>query len=347
MFSIKTLLAPVLLASYAAAHGMVHQVTVNGVTDTGRIPGNGGGRDSAIRQISTQDPNYGANNPALTCGPNARRAANVLDVNPGDTMSFKWTTANPNQVWPHNTGPIMTYLASCGEQSCADFDASNARFFKIHQAGARNGRWAQADLMNGAPATAQIPANLAPGNYLVRHEIIALHLANNGPRQAEFYPSCTQIRVGGSGAGRPLDSELVSIPGAYDDNHRGLYRYDSNNYQFPGPAVAAFVNGGPSGGAPSTGGGNGGSGNNNGNGNGNGNANDEGAPSSTKKQASSTAAGDAPSATAVNNGAAGSSKPKQKCKATRRSVDKTVYPRHFSRIMRRALKSGALAPASH
>ena len=106
-------------------------------------------------------------------------------------------------------------------------------------------------LDDGGVDTVTIPSNLAPGNYLIRHEIIALHLATQR-RGAEFYPACTQLRIGGSQTGKPADSELVSFPGAYSDDDPGIYDPDVYNpavpYQFPGPNVAAFV-------AASTGGG--------------------------------------------------------------------------------------------
>ena len=58
-----------------------------------------------------------------------------------------------------------------------------------------------------------IPPTLAPGEYIVRHEILALHIASL-PMGAQFYPHCIQIRVTSGGA-----SELpkgIAIPGAYD-----------------------------------------------------------------------------------------------------------------------------------
>jgi hypothetical protein len=57
---------------------------------------------------------------------------------------------------------------------------------------------------------------------LVRHEIIALHLANQ-KGGAEFYPSCQQIRVGGSGTGVPTEDELLTFPGSYSDDDPGIY----------------------------------------------------------------------------------------------------------------------------
>jgi hypothetical protein len=93
--------------------------------------------------------------------------------------------------------------------------------------------------VNGKPASVTLPTQVAPGDYLVRHEIIALHLAVT-LGGAEFYPSCTQIRVGGSQTGTP--NQTVSFPGAYNDNDPGIYDpsiYSSGaSYTFPGGPVS-------------------------------------------------------------------------------------------------------------
>ena len=84
-----------------------------------------------------------------------------------------------------------------------------------------------------------LPNEIAPGDYLVRHEIIALHLAVT-QGGAEFYPSCTQIRVGGSQTGTP--NQTVSFPGAYNDNDPGIYDTSiyapGASYTFPGGPVS-------------------------------------------------------------------------------------------------------------
>ncbi|KAJ6480318.1 glycoside hydrolase family 61 protein, partial [Mycena sanguinolenta] len=74
---------------------------------------------------------------------------------------------------------------------------------------------------DGVPANVTLPTNIAPGPYLIRHELIALQLATllGG---AEFYPWCSQIRVGGGGTGVPTDNDLVTLPGAYSDTNPGI-----------------------------------------------------------------------------------------------------------------------------
>ena len=109
--------------------------------------------------------------------------------------------------------------------------------------------------MAGGQATITLPETLAPGNYLIRHEIISLHnaVAEGG---TEFYPACTQLSVGGSQKGGPTADELVTLPGAYSDTDPGILDpsvYDTGTeYIFPGPPIAAFV--GASAGSSSSGG---------------------------------------------------------------------------------------------
>jgi len=161
-------------------------------------------------------------------------------------MTFNWRTAS-NGSWPHDIGPMFTYMASCGNITCDKFDAINAQWFKIQESGRKDdGTWVQQELKDGGVAKAQVPANLAPGNYLVRHEILALHLATS-LGGAEFYAGCAQVRVDGNGTSVPQMKDLVSIPGAYKDNDPGVFVpnvFDvSATYVMPGPEVAILVNG--------------------------------------------------------------------------------------------------------
>jgi hypothetical protein len=244
------LLVPLLaLAPAALAHGVVSSVIIDGKTYSGNLP-NARKADSVIRQVSTQDPTKGATNAAVNCGPDASPATLVADANPGSIIEFDWTGGDGKSNWPHDTGPMITYMASCGSTTCDKFDSTTAKWFKIDEVGrVASGKWGQADLQSGKTAKVTIPNTLASGNYLIRHEIIALHLANS-MGGAEFYPSCTQLRVGGSQSGAPTSSELVSLPGAYSDNDPGIFAPNvfepDFQYEFPGPKVAAFVSGTPS-----------------------------------------------------------------------------------------------------
>jgi hypothetical protein len=150
---------------------------------------------------------------------------------------------------------------------------------------------------------------------MVRHEIIALHLAVTF-REAEFYPSCSQIKVGGNETGAPNPNECVTFPGGYSDNDPGIFDrqvYDpSAPYIFPGPPIASFVNGTTS---------------------------DGGNSGSTVSATTSTG-----TTTSTTTSTAGSAPPAQSSQASGESCRVTKFsnthsadasqPRHLSRIMR-------------
>ena len=95
--SLQFLLVPLVLASYVSAHGYVANFNVGGK----EYPGNGigrNGRASALRQVTSQDPIKGANNPAVNCGTGATRAQLIADARPGDVMTFDWRTASGGRV---------------------------------------------------------------------------------------------------------------------------------------------------------------------------------------------------------------------------------------------------------
>ncbi|KAH8105242.1 glycosyl hydrolase family 61-domain-containing protein, partial [Cristinia sonorae] len=247
MKSFTTLVVSVLAAlPYVAAHGFVSQVKIDGKSYKGRTPGSNNA-DSVIRTISSQNPIKGAHNPAVNCGTNAKRANLIADANPGSRLEFFWNGADMSH-WPHNIGPIISYLAEC-DGPCNQYDSTRAKWFKIDQKGKKSNSntWVQQDLFDSKPVSVTLPDNLKAGNYLLRHEIIALHLATD-QGGAEFYASCTQLRVGGNGRGVPSPNELVSIPGAYNDNDAGIYVpgvFGNGNYKMPGPAIAKLVQGAP------------------------------------------------------------------------------------------------------
>ncbi|KAK2464404.1 hypothetical protein APHAL10511_003552 [Amanita phalloides] len=252
----KFIFAVLLFVAYVAAHGFVHQIIIDGKAYLGNAPAATQGSPSVIRQISTIDPVKGSSNSNLNCGQNAQPAALIADAQPGSTVAVDWR-GNDLIHWFHNTGPIMTYMASCGDVTCDKFNPMQAKWFLIDEQGRYpNGTWAQASLNQGAMATVKIPSNLKAGNYMFRQELIALQLGVS-VGGAEFYPSCSQLRVGGSQAGQPQQSDLVSLPGAYSDTAPGIYDpnvYDpGSKYTFPGPPLASFIAGGSTGGS-STGG---------------------------------------------------------------------------------------------
>jgi hypothetical protein len=157
-------------------------------------------------------------------------------------------------------------------------------------------------------AKVSIPNSLTPGNYLIRHEIVALHLANE-MGGAEFYAGCAQLTVGGNGNKSPSDDELLMFPGAYKDDNKGIYVpsvFDRPlKYVFPGGDVAKLAagNGGSGGSTPS-----------------------------------SSSSADSPSNTGAPHGGSGSGS--GSCRLKKKSTSSTLkkrgvyHPKRYSRIMR-------------
>ncbi|TFY76507.1 hypothetical protein EWM64_g7505, partial [Hericium alpestre] len=201
------------LAPTALAHGYLANVTIDGTT-----------------HIDDIGPVKGADNPFMLCGQAAQLASQVAPANPGSVVEFLWKDGD-NTNWPHEIGPLMTYMARC-QGTCDTFNGTGAQWFKIDELGQKpnsNGvKWFQADVQQGQAISVTLPNDLAPGDYLLRHEIIALHLADS-LGGAEFYPSCTQVRVGGAGSTQPDSADLVAFPGAYSDNDPGIFDKDIFN----------------------------------------------------------------------------------------------------------------------
>ncbi|KAF2271455.1 uncharacterized protein EI97DRAFT_428197 [Westerdykella ornata] len=214
------------LLSVATAHGGVGTYTIGTTAYKGWQPYNSAsGQKSIQRQYSTFDPLLIAdlskvqircnNAGALGTGLSATIAA-------GSTIKATWT-----------------------HSGCNNWDGAGKVWFKIdHQglvSGTQNaGIWAGDAIVDTLNWTTTIPASLAPGEYLIRHELLALHQRNN----PQFYPECAQLIVTGSGSASPPSSFLVSFPGAYSATDPGVaFNIDgeaaktATSYPIPGPAV--------------------------------------------------------------------------------------------------------------
>lgn len=181
----------------------------------------------------------------------------------------------------------MTYLTACKGSTADKFDPSGAEWFKIDEQGLKpdsDANWFLGDVgkwwtilvitcpliralkANGLPVNVALPDNIQSGDYLLRHEIIALH---NGVilGGAEFYPSCIQLHVTGNGNGVPNPAQLATFPGASNDtgihinvrrlcnvscithpNSHALFKHAqpypgsfNGTYPFPGPPLATII----------------------------------------------------------------------------------------------------------
>ncbi|KAJ2923385.1 hypothetical protein H1R20_g13707, partial [Candolleomyces eurysporus] len=159
----------------------------------------------------------------------------VATVAAGATVKFNWTE------WPDShKGPIITYMARAPSDITKWNPGNSAVWFKIDHSGKdASGRWAAAETLvaNKGIYTTRIPPKLRPGQYIIRHEILALHGAWSYPG-VQVYPSCIQVQV--TGSGNALPTSFVSFPGAYTAQTQGIvFDVYTNNgaYPIPGPAV--------------------------------------------------------------------------------------------------------------
>lgn len=249
-------LAALALASSVAAHGGVLWYQIAGSWYKGFVPYNTPvGQVSIQREWDTYNPILDPTLAIMRCNDNGAVAQLSATVAAGSAITAYW-----NNPWPHNLGPMIVYMANCGGD-CSNFDGSGNVWFKINEGGLISGTlskglWASGQMIaNNNSWTVTIPSSLAPGNYLIRHETIALH-SSNAP---QWYPECANLVVTGSGTSVPSGSFLASIPGVYSmsDPNINIDIYSNANanvttWTIPGPPV--WPNGG-SGGGTTTGGG--------------------------------------------------------------------------------------------
>lgn len=169
----------------------------------------------------------------IICHLDGQPANKTATVSAGGSIEFQWTS------WGH-IGTVLTYAALCDGQ-CTDpsLDKSTLEWVKVDEAGfdVASQTWATDDLIaNNNSWTMTVPSDLATGNYVFRHEIIALHGAESEDG-AQNYPQCVNIAVTGGGSASPettLATEFYTPtdPGIYFNPYATL-----ENYTIPGPAL--------------------------------------------------------------------------------------------------------------
>lgn len=111
----------------------------------------------------------------------------------------------------------MVYMANCGGP-CSSANPASLNWFKINESGLLSGTvtdgfWGNGQMIaQNSSWTVTIPKSLPTGQYMLRHETLAIHTAN----QPQFYMQCAQLQVTGGGNGTP--GPTVKFPGAYNQN---------------------------------------------------------------------------------------------------------------------------------
>ncbi|KAF2464405.1 endoglucanase IV [Lindgomyces ingoldianus] len=250
LISAVALAGCVSLLPFATAHGFVRGVTDKGVWTAGADPvwyyypaGTApvtAGWDALNQDNGFVAPDsYGTSN--IACHRSATAGKAYVNVNAGDTITFYWNT------WPDShKGPIINYIAPCNGE-CTTASAGDLKWTKISQggfiSGSAPGTWVTDVMMqNNFTSTTVIPPKLKAGNYVIRHEIIALHGAQNA-NGAQNYPQCLNLKVGGSGSVAPPTGTAGTALYRSTDVGIVFNLYTSfSSYPIPGPALWTGAN---------------------------------------------------------------------------------------------------------
>lgn len=127
------------------------------------------------------DPIFFVNETGLACNDPGTPASSYIPIEAGQELAAVYW------YWLHPVGPMSVWLAEC-DGPCEDADVNQLDFFKIWEAGLlegnlEGGMWYQKQFQNwdGSPDLwpVTIPSTIKPGLYVVRHEIMSIHVANS------------------------------------------------------------------------------------------------------------------------------------------------------------------------
>ncbi|KAG6915484.1 hypothetical protein DXG01_011315 [Tephrocybe rancida] len=125
------------------------------------IPGNGPVTDLSLIDVQCNGYTDGG---VVGSAP----AAIYATVAAGSQLALNWT------AWPDtHMGPMITYMARAPSDITSWVPGTDAVWFKVAESGLENGLWAATDILlkDASIYTFTIPANLKPGQYIIRHEI--------------------------------------------------------------------------------------------------------------------------------------------------------------------------------
>ncbi|KAL8300425.1 hypothetical protein RB593_009997 [Gaeumannomyces tritici] len=228
------------------------------------------------RLWSTIDPLTTASSPFISCNqPGSPPPPSYIPIEAGTVLGAAyWYWLHPVGPMTAWLAPCLDPDLT-GARDCRDLDPSDpadgVRWFKIWEAGflpdndndndndndsdqgggggggggggdLQTGTWYQKafqrwDGLGPAMWEVRLPPRLRPGLYMVRHEIVSLHVAG----RPQFYPECAHLNVSGAGDDLPPREFWRPFPGAYDGDgacfslalphDRYLLRRDEGCYQ--------------------------------------------------------------------------------------------------------------------
>ncbi|KAF9463069.1 glycosyl hydrolase family 61-domain-containing protein [Collybia nuda] len=218
----------------ANAHFTMQYIWNNGVDE---------GKNLYVRIPPSNNPVTDVTSTDLTCNVNGLSGSTVstLSISSGATITFEWhqhdQRTGEDPISAGHKGPVMVYVAKA-PSTAASFNGQGAVWTKIYESGLLNSTTWATDVVNANQGkhSVKLPTSLPAGEYLLRAEIIALHVASSYPG-AQFYIGCAQVKITSGGSANP---PKVALPGAYSPSDPGITINIYNNlqsYTAPGPAV--------------------------------------------------------------------------------------------------------------
>lgn len=232
----KNLIAVLASAAVVHAHFTLQYLWVNGVDQ---------GQNKYLRIPPTNNPVTDVTSTDITCNVNGISGSGVdaLSIPSGANITFEWhqhaQRTGEDPISGGHKGPVQVYIAKA-PSTAASFNGQGAVWTKIYSSGLLNAssqQWAT-DIVNsnGGKHSVKLPASLPAGEYILRAEVIALHVAS-GLDGAQFYIGCGQVKITSGGSANP---PKISLPGSYSASDPGILVNIYNNlqsYTAPGGAV--------------------------------------------------------------------------------------------------------------
>ncbi|KAK6525112.1 hypothetical protein TWF694_005260 [Orbilia ellipsospora] len=242
-FQVKALFATGFAAT-VQCHSIFQKISINGAEQAQLVGFRAPSTNNPVMDVTTND---------IICQVPGSASADVVDVPAGAKIGTYWGHViggaqfpgdADNPIASSHKGPITVYMAKV--DNAATTPSTGLKWFKVAEEGFNTAtvKWAVDTLIAGGGWWYfTMPSCLAPGNYLMRAEVIALHSAS-AVLGAQFYISCVQINLTGGGTSTP--GSTVSFPGAYEEtdpsieiNIYGSTGQPDNGgkpYAIPGPA---------------------------------------------------------------------------------------------------------------
>ncbi|KZP10705.1 lytic polysaccharide monooxygenase [Athelia psychrophila] len=227
-FSILHSFVATALVSHVSAHYTFPSLVIGGAISTAW---------EYVREtnnFNTQDPVIDVTSPDFRCYDSATSGtAATVAVAAGSTLGIEC------DITIYHAGVVNVYMAKA-PSAVSSFAGDGDVWFKVYEIPAitDGGSTISFPAQNLPGISFTVPKNLPTGEYLVRIEAIALHVASTF-QGAQFYISCGQVSVTGGGSGTP--GPLVAIPGVYTGYEPGIlidiYYPVPATYTQPGPAV--------------------------------------------------------------------------------------------------------------